>query len=79
MLPQNNDVKLMTHPDRLVADLLAITVRVDGLVKTDRSLTALQRDCLLNAIGNLNTFFSIWKRPYIPPEDSTSAPLERDA
>jgi hypothetical protein len=79
MVPPNNDVDLMTHPDRLVADLVAITVRVDRLVKTERSLTALQRDCLLNAIGNLNTFFSIWKRPHIPPEDSTSAPLEIDA
>ena len=76
MLPQNNDGELMTHPDRLVADLLAITVRVDRLVKTERSLTALQRDCLVNAIGNLNTFFSIWKRPYIPLEDFTSAPTE---
>lgn len=79
MLPQNNDGELMTHPDRLVADLLAITVRVDRLLKTERSLTALQRECLLNAMGNLNTFFSIWNRPYIPPQDSTSAPVESDA
>ncbi len=79
MLPPNNDDELMTHPDRLVADLLAITVRVDRLVKTEKSLTALQRDCLLNAMGNLNTLFSIWKRPCIPPEDSTTAPLASDA
>lgn len=76
MLPLNNDLEPMTNSDRLVVDLLVITGRVDRLVKTDRSLTALQRDCLLNAIGNLNTLFSIWKRPYIPQEDSTAAPLE---
>ena len=64
--------------DRLVADLLAITVRVDHLLKTDKSLTALQRDCLIHAISNLNTFFAIWKRPYIPPQDSTSVPWETD-
>jgi hypothetical protein len=64
--------------DRLVADLLAITVRVDHLLKTDKSLTALQRDCLIHAINNLNTFFAIWKRPYVPPQDSTSLPCETD-
>lgn len=56
--------------DRLVTDLLAVTVRVDQLLKTEKSLTALQRDCLINAVGNLNTFFAIWKRPHIPPQDS---------
>ena len=56
----------------LVADLLEVTVRVDQLLKTERSLTALQRDCLVNAIGNLNTFFAIWKRPTNRPQDSTS-------
>ena len=65
--------------ERLVADLLAITVRVDHLLKTDKSLSALQRDCLIHTISNLNTFFVIWKRPYIPPQDSTSVSRETDA
>lgn len=56
--------------DRLVADLCAVTVRVTHLLKTEPSLTALQRDCLLNAIGNLNTFFAIWKTPRPLPPDS---------
>jgi hypothetical protein len=58
--------------DRLVADLLAVTLRVDQLLKAKTSLTALQRDCLMNAIGSLNTFFAIWKRPDIPSQDSIS-------
>ena len=62
MVQQNNDADLSTYHERLIADLLAITLRMDGLVKTDRSLTALQRECLINAIGNLNTFFSVSKR-----------------
>lgn len=62
MAQQNNDADLITHHERLIADLLAITVRIDRLVKMESSLSALQRDCLINAIGNLNTFFSIWKR-----------------
>ena len=64
---------------RLVGDLIAITVRVDELVKKDSSLTALQRDCLINAIGNLNTFFAIWKRSHISPQDSMSEPGKTDA
>ena len=62
MVQQNNDADLTTHHERLIADLLAITVRIDRLVKTESSLSALQRECLVNAIGNLNTFFSIWNR-----------------
>lgn len=40
-------------------------------------MTALQQDCLINAIGNLNPLSSIWKRPYIPLEDFKSPPLEK--
>ena len=57
--------------DRLVSDLQAVTVRVDQLLKTERTLTALQKDCLMNAIGNLNTFFAIWKTNPPTPSDST--------
>jgi hypothetical protein len=55
--------------DRLVADLRAVTLRVDQLLKAKTSLTALERDCLKNAIGNLNTFFAVWESPGIPPRD----------
>jgi hypothetical protein len=65
--------------DRLIADLLAVTVRVNQLLKAENSLTALQRDCLINAIGNLNTFFAIWKMHYSTPQDSTPLPCEPDA
>ena len=57
--------------DRLVSDLQAVTVRMDQLLKTERTLTALQKDCLMNAIGNLNTFFAIWKTNPPPPSEST--------
>ena len=56
--------------DRLVADLKAVTARVDHLLKTEPSLTALQRDCLVNAMGNLNTFFVVWRTPLTPDPDS---------
>ena len=56
--------------DRLVADLHAMTSRMNQLLKTDPSLTALQKDCLVNAIGNLNTFLVIYRTPLAPLPDS---------
>ena len=55
--------------DRLIADLRAVTVRVDRLLKAKTSLTTLQRDCLKNAMGNFNTFFAVWETPDIPLRD----------
>jgi hypothetical protein len=55
--------------DLLIADLLAMTIRVDRLLKSAQPLTPLQRDCLSNAIGNLNTFFAIWKSHHESPDD----------
>lgn len=56
--------------DRLITDLHAMTNRMNQLLKTDPSLTALQRDCLVNAIGNLSTFFVICQTPLQPLPDS---------
>ena len=55
--------------DRLIADLLAMTLRVDTLLKSDRPLTPLERDCLSNAIGSFNAFFAIRKTHDLPPAE----------
>lgn len=47
----------MMTPDRLVANLLAVTVRVDQLMKAEISADGVAENCLVNAIGSLNTFF----------------------
>jgi hypothetical protein len=50
--------------DLLMADLLTVTSRLDKLLKSERPLTALQRDCLSNAHASLKTFFIIQKTHY---------------
>ena len=62
--------------DRLIADVLAVTLEVEQHLHERRLLTPLQRDCLTNTVEGLSYFLAAWK---IHERSLSEAAAEREA
>ena len=62
--------------DRLIADVLAVTLEVQQHLHERRRLTPLQRDCLTNTVVGLSDFLAAWK---IHERSFSKAATEREA